>query len=69
MTKRYITDEEAVEYGWRTGLLKAGRGAPELVGWAIARGLIRPAPPESKLTESEINTLKCQKSREKNKQV
>lgn len=69
MTKRYITDEEAVAYGYRKGLIKPGKGNAELVALGISMGWIRPAPPESQLTDSEINTLKCQKSREKHKHV
>ena len=66
--KRYITDEEAVDYGYRKGLLKAGKGNAELVGHGIAMGWLRPAPPESQMTDAEINTAKCQKSKEKRKQ-
>ena len=69
MTKRYITDEEAVAYGYRKGLLKPGKGNPELVSHAIVMGWIRPAPPESEMTDSEITTAKCQQSREKHNQV
>ena len=66
--KRYITDEEAVEYGYRKGLLKAGKGNAELVGHGIAMGWLRPAPPESQMTDAQMDAAEVRKCREKHKQ-